>query len=122
MEKPWLSSYPAGVPAEIDPDKYSSLVDMLEEGFAKYAGQVAYISFDTTLTFHQVDRLSRNFAAALQHLGLGKGARVALMMPNLLQYPVCLFGVLRAGCVAVNCNPLYTRVGRDSCEILEKHS
>ncbi|GAB2182356.1 AMP-binding protein [Denitratisoma sp. agr-D3] len=108
MEKIWLKSYPPGVPAEIDPNRYPSLVAMLEESFAKYADQVAYISMGRELTYRQLDELSQNFAAWLQSRGLGKGSRVALMMPNLLQYPVCLFGALRAGCVAVNCNPLYT--------------
>jgi long-chain acyl-CoA synthetase len=108
VEKIWLKSYPAHVPAEIDPDRYPSLVAMLEESFSKYADKVAYISMGRKMTYRQLDRLSRDFAAALQRRGLGKGSRVALMMPNLLQYPVCLFGVLRAGCTAVNCNPLYT--------------
>jgi len=108
MEKTWLKSYPDGVPAEIDPNRYPSLVSMLEESFTKYADQVAYISMGRELTYGQLDRLSQDFAAWLQSRGLGKGSRVALMMPNLLQYPICLFGALRAGCVAVNCNPLYT--------------
>jgi len=108
MDKTWLKTYPAGVPAEIDPNRYPSLVAMLEESFSKYANQVAYISMGRELTYGQLDRLSRDFAAWLQSRGVKKGDRVALMMPNLLQYPVCLFGALRAGCVAVNCNPLYT--------------
>jgi len=108
MEKIWLKSYPANVPAEIEPSRYPSLVAMLEESFEKYADRVAYISMGHKITYRQLDRLSRDFATSLQSLGLVKGSRVALMMPNLLQYPVCLFGVLRAGCVAVNCNPLYT--------------
>jgi long-chain acyl-CoA synthetase len=108
MDKTWLKTYPAGVPAEIDPNRYPSLVAMLEESFSKYADQVAYISMGRELTYGQLDRLSRDFAAWLQSRGVKKGDRVALMMPNLLQYPVCLFGALRAGCVAVNCNPLYT--------------
>ena len=108
MDKIWLKTYEAGVPAEIDPRCYPSLVAMLEESFSKYADQVAYISMGRELTYGQLDRLSRDFAAWLQSRGVKKGDRVALMMPNLLQYPVCLFGALRAGCVAVNCNPLYT--------------
>jgi long-chain acyl-CoA synthetase len=108
MDKTWLKTYPAGVPAEIDPNRYPSLVAMLEESFSKYADQVAYISMGRELTYGQLDHLSRDFAAWLQSRGVKKGDRVALMMPNLLQYPVCLFGALRAGCVAVNCNPLYT--------------
>jgi long-chain acyl-CoA synthetase len=108
VEKIWLKSYPPHVPAEIDPGRYPSLVTMLEESFAKYADRVAYISMGCKMTYGELDHLSRDFAAGLQNLGIAQGARVALMMPNLLQYPVCLFGVLRAGCIAVNCNPLYT--------------
>ena len=108
MEKIWLASYPAHIPAEIHPEDYSSLVALLEESFAKYADKTAYISMGRSITYRELDRLSRDFAAGLQALGVARGSRVALMMPNLLQYPVCLFGLLRAGCVAVNCNPLYT--------------
>ncbi|MGN6578830.1 MAG: long-chain-fatty-acid--CoA ligase [Bordetella sp.] len=108
MEKVWLASYPAHIPAEIHPEDYPSLAVLLEESFAKYADKTAYISMGRSITYRELDRLSRDFAAGLQSLGVARGSRVALMMPNLLQYPVCLFGLLRAGCVAVNCNPLYT--------------
>jgi len=108
MDKIWLKNYPQGVPAEIDIDQLPSLVDLFEQACAAYAGKVAFISMGATLTYRQLDQRSREFAGWLQSLGLQKGDRVALMMPNLLQYPVALFGVLRAGCVVVNCNPLYT--------------
>ncbi|MBK9445821.1 MAG: long-chain-fatty-acid--CoA ligase FadD [Betaproteobacteria bacterium] len=109
MDKIWLKSYPEGVPAEIDLNTYSSLADMFEQGVAKYRDKVAYVSMGVELTYGDVDRLSRDFAAWLQSVvKLPKGARVALMMPNTLQYPVCMFGVLRAGYVVVNVNPLYT--------------
>ncbi|MBI2306552.1 MAG: long-chain-fatty-acid--CoA ligase FadD [Rhodocyclales bacterium] len=109
MEKIWLKSYPDGIPAEIDINTYKSVADLFEQGVAKYRDKVAYISMGVELTYGDVDRLSRDFAAWLQSvLKLPKGARIALMMPNTLQYPVCMFGALRAGYVVVNCNPLYT--------------
>jgi long-chain acyl-CoA synthetase len=108
MEKIWLKSYPAGVPAEIDINQYASLRDVLEEACAKYGPRPAYSCMGRTITFADLDRLSAAFGAFLQGRGLGKGARVALMMPNVLQYPVCLFGTLRTGCTVVNVNPLYT--------------
>ncbi|MEX0446071.1 long-chain-fatty-acid--CoA ligase FadD [Xenorhabdus sp. SGI246] len=109
MEKVWLKHYPADVPAEIDPDRYSSLVEMFENAVARYADQVAFINMGEVVTFRKLEERSRAFAAYLQNgLGLKKGDRVALMMPNLLQYPIALFGVLRAGMVVVNVNPLYT--------------
>ncbi|PKO90848.1 MAG: long-chain-fatty-acid--CoA ligase [Betaproteobacteria bacterium HGW-Betaproteobacteria-10] len=108
MEKIWLQSYPPGVPAEIRIDHVSSLVDLFEESCRKYADKVAYVSMGREMTYRELDQLSRDFAGWLQAKGLKKGDRVALMMPNLLQYPVALFGTLRAGCVVVNCNPLYT--------------
>ncbi|MEC5341644.1 long-chain-fatty-acid--CoA ligase FadD [Brenneria populi] len=109
MDKIWLSRYPADVPADIDPDRYSSLVDMFENAITRYADRPAFINMGTEMTFRQLDERSRAFAAYLQNrLKLQKGDRVALMMPNLLQYPVALFGVLRAGLVVVNVNPLYT--------------
>jgi long-chain acyl-CoA synthetase len=104
----WLQHYPAGVEHEVDLARYSSLLEMADEAFAKFGDRAMYTCLDKTLTFHQVDELSRAFAAWLQSLGLKQGARVALMMPNLLQYPVAILGVLRAGCVVVNVNPLYT--------------
>jgi long-chain acyl-CoA synthetase len=107
--KPWLEAYPPGVPAEIDPDRYESLVALLETSFARYAGQPAFTNLGTTLTFADVERQSRAFAAYLQSLpNLKRGDRVAIMLPNTLQSPVVLFGVMRAGLVAVNVNPLYT--------------
>ena len=108
MEKIWLKSYPAGVPAEINIDQYASVREVLEESCAKFATRPAYSCMGRTITFTELDRLSAAFGAYLQGLGLTKGARVALMMPNVLQYPVCLFGILRAGYTVVNVNPLYT--------------
>ncbi|KFX07357.1 long-chain fatty acid--CoA ligase [Pectobacterium betavasculorum] len=109
LEKIWLSRYPADVPAEIDPDRYSSLVDMFENNVRRYADRPAFINMSEVMTFRKLEERSRAFAAYLQNqLKLRKGDRVALMMPNLLQYPVALFGVLRAGLVVVNVNPLYT--------------
>ncbi len=108
MDKIWIKNYPPGVPAEISISHISSLVDLFEEACRKYADKVAYISMGKEMTYRELDSLSRDFAGWLQSLGLGKGDRVALMMPNLLQYPVALFGTLRAGCVVVNVNPLYT--------------
>lgn len=108
MEKIWLQSYPKGVPAEIDIDHIPSLVALFEDACTKYADKVAYISMGREMTYRELDEQSRAFAGWLQARGLGKGERVALMMPNMLQYPVALFGTLRAGCVVVNCNPLYT--------------
>lgn len=107
--KPWLNRYPADVPAEIDADKFSSLLEMFEQSVREFADLPAYSNFGKTLSYRQLDRLSRDFAAYLQQgLKLAPGERIALMMPNLLQYPVCLFGALRAGLVVVNVNPLYT--------------
>ena len=109
MDPIWLESYPSDIPHSIDPDKYKSLVVLLEESVGKYAALPAFTCMGKTITYGELDRQSRAFAAYLQQkLGLGKSARVALMMPNVLQYPVALFGVLRAGYTAVNCNPLYT--------------
>lgn len=109
MEKIWLRSYPPGVPAEIDPTEHASLVDLFERSVARFADLPAFTHMGRTLTYREVDRLSANFASFLQHgLGLAPGSRVALMLPNVLQYPVAMFGILRAGCVVVNVNPLYT--------------
>ena len=108
MEKIWLKNYPPGVPDEISISHLSSLVDLFEEATRKYADKVAYISMGKEMTYRELDSLSRDFAGWLQSLGMKKGDRVALMMPNVLQYPVALFGTLRAGCVVVNVNPLYT--------------
>ena len=108
MDKIWLQSYPPGVPAEISIDHVASLVALFEESCRANADKVGYISMDQAMTYGELDARSREFAGWLQSLGYRKGDRVALMMPNLLQYPVALFGTLRAGCVVVNCNPLYT--------------
>lgn len=109
MDQPWINHLPKDVPAEINVDQYSSLVDMFETAVAKYADQPAFINMGATLTYRKLEERSRAFAAYLQNeLKLEKGDRVALMMPNLLQYPIALFGVLRAGMVVVNVNPLYT--------------
>ncbi|MBY4836821.1 long-chain-fatty-acid--CoA ligase FadD [Pantoea sp. DY-5] len=109
MNKVWLKRYPADVPAEINADRYASLVDLFEHATEQYADQVAFINMGQPMTYRQLEKQSRAFAAWLQQgLGLKQGDRVALMMPNLLQYPVALFGVLRAGMVVVNVNPLYT--------------
>ncbi|HET7921466.1 MAG TPA: long-chain-fatty-acid--CoA ligase [Gammaproteobacteria bacterium] len=108
MEKIWLKSYPKGIPAEINPDDYPSLKVLVEQSCREFATLPAYTNLGLTLNYAELDRLSREFGAWLQQHGLCKGDRVALMMPNLLQYPVALFGVLRAGMVAVNVNPLYT--------------
>ena len=109
MPKPWLVQYPPGVPAEIESGTYSSLKDMLASCSARFSDLPAYSSMGKVLTYRQLDEASRAFASWLQKgAGLQRGDRVALMMPNLLQYPVALFGVLRAGMVVVNVNPLYT--------------
>lgn len=109
MDRPWLSQYPAGVPAEIDVHRFASLKDVLESSCQRFAERPAYGSMGAVMSFRQLDDASRAFAAWLQKVaGLQRGDRVALMMPNLLQYPVVLFGVLRAGMVVVNVNPLYT--------------
>ena len=108
MEKTWLRHYPAGVPAEIDASLYPSLVALLEESFRKHRDLPAYRFMGRTVGFGQVDDASRAFAAWLQAAGLVRGDRVAIMMPNVPQYPVVLAAVLRAGCVVVNVNPLYT--------------
>ncbi|EPF16227.1 CoA ligase [Cedecea davisae DSM 4568] len=109
LNKVWLNRYPADVAAEINPDRYQSLVDMFEQAVTRYADKPAFINMGEVMTFRKLEERSRAFAAYLQQgLGLKKGDRVALMMPNLLQYPVALFGILRAGMVVVNVNPLYT--------------
>ncbi|MCE2594957.1 long-chain-fatty-acid--CoA ligase FadD [Motilimonas cestriensis] len=109
MDKIWLERYPSDVPSEIDAEQYDSLVDLLDESVNKYADQAAYINMGQAMTYRRLETLSRHFAAYLQEeLKLEKGDRVALMMPNLLQYPIAMFGVLRAGMVVVNVNPLYT--------------
>src|SRR5256714_680655 len=108
MERIWLKSYPPGVPADINPDEYKSLVELFETSIAKYGERPAFNNMGRTIRFAELDRMSRDFGAWLQARGLARGARVALMMPNCLQYPVAMFGVLRAGDTVVNVNPLYT--------------
>ena len=108
LQKPWLSSYPEGVPAEIDLTAYSSLVDLMQESFRKYGERTAFSFLGKGLTYNELDRLSQVFAAYLQSLGLQFGDRVAIMLPNVLQYPIAVAAVLRAGFVVVNINPLYT--------------
>jgi len=107
--KPWLKSYPAGVPAEIDLNTYSSVVDVFTSSVSKFADKPSFTNFGKTITYSELDKLTQQFASYLQHeAGLVKGDRIAIMMPNLLQYPVAVFGALRAGLVVVNTNPLYT--------------
>ena len=108
MDRFWLSSYPPGVPADIDPSAYASVVALFEESFSKHRDKRAYVCMDKALAFGEIDSLSTALGAWLQDRGLKRGARVAIMMPNILQYPVAVAAVLRAGCVAVNVNPLYT--------------
>ncbi|MBR0870182.1 long-chain fatty acid--CoA ligase [Bradyrhizobium tropiciagri] len=108
MERIWLKHYPAGVPADIDVTQYSSLVELLEESFKKFADRKAFICMDKAITYRELDEMSTALGAYLQSKGLQKGARVALMMPNVLQYPIATAAVLRAGFAVVNVNPLYT--------------
>jgi long-chain acyl-CoA synthetase len=108
MDRIWLKSYPQSVPAQIDSSQLRSLKELLEQTCAAHAAQVAYVQMDTGLTYRQLDELSRAFGAWLQHAGFRKGDRIAIMLPNTLQYPIALFGALRAGLVVVNTNPLYT--------------
>ncbi len=110
MERIWLEHYPEGVPADITDQAaaYESLADLFEQSCRQYAGNTAYVSMGASMTYAQTLAKARAFAAWLQAQGVGKGDRVALMMPNLLQYPICLFGTLMAGAVVVNTNPLYT--------------
>lgn len=108
MERIWLKHYPAGVPADIDTSQYPSLVALLEESFAKFRDRKAFICMDKAITYRELDEYSVALGAYLQSKGLAKGARVALMMPNVLNYPVATCAVLRAGYAAVNVNPLYT--------------
>ena len=107
MERPWLKHYPPGVPAEIDPSRYPSLVTMLEESFQTHAAKQACVCMGKTMTYAELEAASCAFAAWLQSKGLQRGARVAIMMPNVLQYPVAIAAILRAGLTGVNVNPLY---------------
>ena len=107
--QPWLKSYPDGVDHTINVEEYNSIVQLLEESINDFGDQIAYINMGKSMTYNELDTLTRNFASYLQHeAGLKKGDRIAIMMPNLLQYPIAVFGALRAGLVVVNTNPLYT--------------
>jgi long-chain acyl-CoA synthetase len=108
MDRFWLKNYPKGVPADIDCNRYESLVQLIEEAFRKHGSLPAYSFMGKEMTYRQLDQYSAALAAWLQSRGFGKGKRVAIMMPNVMQYPVALAGVLRAGCTVVNVNPLYT--------------
>jgi long-chain acyl-CoA synthetase len=109
MEKPWLKNYPVGVPAQINPKQYASLVELVQESCTRFPDKPAFTSMGRTIDYATYDRLSRDFAAFLQEVaGLQKGDRIALMLPNVLQYPIALYGALRAGLTVVNTNPLYT--------------
>ncbi len=107
--KPWLKSYPAGVPELINPDQYRSVVDLVDDSCARFSDKAAFTSMGRTITYGDYDRLARDFAAYLQNVaGLKKGDRIAVMLPNVLQYPIALYAALRAGLTVVNTNPLYT--------------
>ncbi len=108
QDKPWLSSYPDGVPHQVDGAQFESLNDLFAQSFNQYGSRLAFDCMGKKITYKELDELSWQFAAYLQSQGLGKGDRIALMMPNLLQYPIALLGSLRAGCVVVNVNPMYT--------------
>jgi len=108
VERIWLKSYPPGVPADIDPSEYTSLVEMFDRAVQQFGARPAFHSMGRTISYADLERLSRAFGTWLQAKGLAKGTRVAIMLPNCLQYPVAMFGALRAGCTVVNVNPLYT--------------
>jgi long-chain acyl-CoA synthetase len=109
MEKVWLKSYPNGVPVEIDPDAFSSINAIFDQSVVHYAERPAFTNFGKSISFAELDEQCRAFAAYLEkRVGLKKGDRIAIMMPNLLQYPVAMFAALRAGLIVVNTNPLYT--------------
>ena len=113
--KPWLKSYPAGVPELINPDQYASVVQLIDESCERFAEKPAFTSMGRTITYADYERLARDFAAYLQNVaGLQKGDRIAVMMPNVLQYPIALYAALRAGLTVVNTNPLYTARDRKS--------
>ncbi|MGZ8273469.1 MAG: AMP-binding protein, partial [Burkholderiaceae bacterium] len=109
MEKLWLKQYPQGIPAEVDVKAFNSIKEILETSCGRFADLPAYGNMGVSITYRELDQLSRDFAAYLQKVaGLKKGDRMAIMLPNLIQYPVALFGAQRAGVVVVNTNPLYT--------------
>ena len=107
-ERPWLKNYPSGIPANIDTTQYENLCQFLEESFQKYAKLPAFYCMGRTITYKELDEMSKDFGAYLQYRGMEAGDRIALMMPNLVQYPIVLFGAIRAGMIIVNTNPLYT--------------
>src|SRR5215467_6426931 len=108
MDRIWLKSYPAGVPAEIDPHGLSTLAQLIDDSCARYANSVAYVQMGQSISYRELDRLCRHFAAYLHKVArLAKGDRIAIMLPNVLQYPVALFAALRSGLAVVNTNPLY---------------
>ncbi|MGA8802812.1 MAG: AMP-binding protein, partial [Pseudolabrys sp.] len=107
MERLWLRSYPPGVPATIDLSRYPSLIAMFEESFGAFADRQSCVCMGRSLTYEELDKASLAFAAWLQSRGLKRGARIAIMMPNVLQYPVAIIAILRAGYTVVNVNPLY---------------
>jgi long-chain acyl-CoA synthetase len=108
VEKIWLKNYEEGISEEINPDRFASLMHVFENSVSKFGDKIAFLNMNQSLTFNELDRLSKQFAAYLQNSGLKQGDPVAIMMPNLLQYPIALFGILRAGMVVVNVNPMYT--------------
>src|SRR6202521_2540967 len=109
MDRFWLPQYPPSVPADIDPFEIDSLKSLIEDACSRYADRIAYHSMGTSITYRELERHSRAFGAWLQHsAGLKSGDRIAIMLPNLLQYPIAMFGALRAGLTVVNTNPLYT--------------
>src|SRR5512141_3228042 len=108
MERFWLKNYPPGVPADVDVTQYASLADLMGEAFDRYAQRTAYAFMDRYFTFGDIDRHSAALGAWLQGRGLERGARVAIMMPNVVQYPIAVAAILRAGYIVVNVNPLYT--------------
>ena len=108
MERFWLKQYPPGVAYDINPDEFASLADMIDASLARYADLPAYVQMDCRMTYREIDAQSAAFAAWLQSQGMAKGDRISIMLPNLLQYPIVMFGALRAGLVIVNTNPLYT--------------
>src|SRR2546429_9828760 len=108
MDRVWLKSYPPDVPAEVEPAQLRSLKQLLEQTCARHAARVAFVQMGTELSYGKLDELTRAFAAWLQQAGFRKGDRIAVMLPNTLQYPIVLFGALRAGLIVVNTSPLYT--------------